>query len=247
MEQQLSAHKLEFMRIAAVNGAIHAQQDPYCSDTLRSHLGAAEIGCLLSHFKTWRLIAEADSEYGLVLEDDIHLSDDFNAIIHSMCLDPKEFCIHKLETFGANVTLNRRPRYTAGGRSAFQLRTNHGGSGAYIVSKDTASRLLQYLELFHEAMDIELFDPNRRTVKDLIVYQWVPAPCIQDFLLDDSKSKMSFASNIGMDRADVKTYSLDRSQTYADFIKSRLRGVYTKLYSFSLLLSGQRRRTIEFK
>ena len=80
MEQQLSAHKLQFLRIAAVNGSqIDPQRDPYWSDPLRSHLGAAEIGCLLSHAYAWRLIAQADGELALVLEDDIHVSDDFNA------------------------------------------------------------------------------------------------------------------------------------------------------------------------
>lgn len=247
MEQQLSAHKLKFLRIAAVNGAqIHAQQDPYWSDPRRSHLGAAETGCLLSHANAWLLIAQADDEHGLVLEDDIHVSDDFAELIRSMSLDPKEFCVHKLETFGANVTLTRQPTYTARSRKAYKLESNHGGAGAYILNRQTASDLLSYIDLFDEAMDIELFDPNRRTIKNLTIYQWVPAPCIQDFLVGESKCKKSFASNIGGDRADVRLYSVKRSQKYKRVLKSRLRTLYTQLYSFWLLPSGRMRRKIDF-
>jgi glycosyl transferase family 25 len=248
MEQQLTAHKLEYLRIAAVNGAhIHSQRDPYWSSPHRSHLGAGEIGCLLSHLYAWRLIVQAKAEHGLVLEDDIHLSEDFGDLIRSMSLDPEEFCVHKLETFHANVTLARKPTYTFRNRRAHKLETNHGGTGAYIINKQTASHLLNYIDLFDEAIDIELFDPARRTVKNLTIYQWVPAPCIQDFLVGESKNKRSLVSNIGIDRSDVRFYSVKRSQKFEMVLKSRLRGLYTKLYSASLLPSGRMRRKIEFR
>jgi glycosyl transferase, family 25 len=247
MEQQLTAHKLEYVRIPAVNGEqIQAKQGLYCSNPRRSHLGAAEMGCLLSHADAWRLIAQADCEHGLVLEDDIHVSDDFAQLISSMSLDPGEFCVHKLETFRANVTLTRKPTYTARNRKAYKLETHHGGSGAYILSKETALRLLDCTDSFDEAMDIELFDPNRRTIKNLTIYQWVPAPCIQDFLVGESKGKKSFVSNIGRDRADVRFYSVKRSQKYKKVLKSRLRTLYTQLYSVCLLPSGRMRRKIDF-
>jgi len=247
MERQLSAHKLEFLRIAAVNGAqIRAEQDPYWSDPRRSHLGVAETGCLMSHINAWRLIAQADDEHGLVLEDDVHVSDDFGSLIRSMSLDPNEFCVHKLETFRANVTLTRQPTYTARGRRAFKLETHHGGTGAYILSKQTASFFLKYIDLFHEAIDIELFHPNRRTIKDLTIHQWIPAPCVQDFLLGDAKGSKRFASNIGRDRADMRFSSTNRSRNLARFFKSRLRRFYTLLYSLSMLPNGRMRKRIPF-
>jgi glycosyl transferase family 25 len=168
MEQQLSNQRLGFLRIPAVNGALCAERgDPYCSNPIRSHLSAAEIGCLMSHLSAWRLIAQGNGEYGLVLEDDIHVSDDLGDLIGEMSLDRQEFCIHKLETFGANVTLARQPSYTARRRRAFKLETNHGGAGAYILSKGTAGRLLRFVDSFREPADTELFDPNRRTIKEL--------------------------------------------------------------------------------
>jgi len=247
MQQQLSAQKLAFTRIRAVNGAqidsVHASS---FSTALRTHLGAAEIGCLLSHANAWRLIARGHGDHGVVLEDDIHVCNDFGDLIRSVSLDPNEFCVHKLETFGANVTLRRRPSYIARNRRAHKLETHHGGSGAYILSKDVASHLLKYVDSFDEAMDIELFDPNRRTIKNLTIYQWLPAPCIQDFLVREPKRKKSFASNIGFDRSDVRFYSRNRSRKLVEFLRSRLRTLHTKLYSASLLPSGRMRRKIEF-
>jgi glycosyl transferase family 25 len=245
MEQQLTAHKLEYLRIAAVNGAqIRARHD--LVDPRRSHLGAAEIGCLLSHANAWRLIAQADDEHGLVLEDDIHVSDDFGDLLRSMSLDPKEFCVHKMETLRANVTLTRQPTYTARNRRPHKLETNHGGSGAYIINKGTASRLLNYIDLLREAIDTELFDPERRNINNLTIYQWVPAPCIQDFLVGESKCEKSFVSNIGVDRSDLRFYSVNDRKKYEEFFKFWLRPLYTKLYSARLFQSGRMRRRIEF-
>jgi glycosyl transferase, family 25 len=247
MEQQLSNQQLRFLRIPAVNGALRAQQgDPFCSNPLRSHLSAAETGCLMSHLNAWRMIAQGEGEYGLVLEDDIHLSHDFSDFIREMSLDPQEFCIHKLETFGANVTLTRQPSYTIRRRRAFKLETNHGGSGAYIVNKRTAARLLHSVDSLREPVDIELFDPNRRTNRELTTYQWVPAPCIQDFLLGESKSKKNFTSNMGSNRADGKIFARYRSQKLRRFFRTRLRKLYTRLYSLWLWPNGRMRRKIEF-
>jgi glycosyl transferase family 25 len=212
-----------------------------------SHLGAGEIGCLLSHIEAWRLIAQADNEHGFVLEDDIHVSNDFGDLVRTISLDSGELCIHKLETFYANVTLARRPAYTVRSRRAYKLETNHAGTGAYIINRRTASHLLHYVDSFDEAIDTELFNPVRRKVKDLTIYQWVPAPCIQDFLMGEAQSNKALASNIGKDRWGVRFYPVRRSQRLKTAVKARLRTVYTKLYSVWLAQSGRMRKRIEFK
>ena len=248
MQGQLTAQKLEYSRVAAVDGAqLRAKQDPYWSDPRRSHLGDAEIGCLLSHAKAWRLIAKADAEHGLVLEDDVHVSDDFGDLVRSLSLDPEELCIHKMETNGANVTLTRQPAYTVGSRSAHKLETNHSAAGAYILNKRTASHLLDYVAIFAEPVDTELFDPGRRKIKNLTIYQWVPAACIQDCFVEGSKKKKSFVSSIGIDRGDRRLHSVKGPQKYKELLKSRLRPLYTKLYSLLLIQSGRVRTRIEFR
>jgi glycosyl transferase, family 25 len=248
MDRQLTAHKVTYLRVAAVNGAeLRARQHPYSVDPRRSHLGAAEVGCILSHTNAWRLITQADDEHGFVLEDDVHVSDDFGDFIRSVRLNPSELCVHKVETGCANVTLIRQPSYSAQNRKAYKLQTNHAGAGAYILNKRTASHLLEHVDLFHAAIDTELFDPDRRTVSDITIYQWVPAPCIQDCFVRPSEIKMSFPSNIGIDRADRRLYPVRSSQQYEHLVKSQLRPLYTKLYSAVLFRSGRMRTSVEFR
>jgi len=250
MQGQLTAQKLEYSRVATVDGAqLRARQDPYWSDPRRSHLGDAEIGCLLSHANAWRLITEADAEHGLVLEDDVHFSDDFGDFVRSLSLDPKELCIHKIETSYANVTLTRQPAYTVGNRRAHKLETNHSAAGAYILNKRTASYLLDYVAVFAEPVDTELFDPGRRKIKNVTIYQWVPAPCIQDCFLwrPGFDSNIGFVSNIGLDRADRRSYAVQGAQKYKDLLKTRLRPLYRKLCSAWLLQSGRMRTRIDFR
>ena len=250
MEGQLAAQKLEYLRVVAVDGVeVRLKQYPYASDPRRSHLSAAEIGCLLSHTNAWRLITEGHGEDGLVLEDDVHVADDFGNLVRSLSLDPKELSIHKLETNYANVTLARQPAYTVGSRRAHKLETNHSAAGAYILNKRTASHLLNYVAVFAEPIDTELFDPARRKVKSVTIYQWIPAPCIQDCFLwrPGHKSNIGFVSRIGLDRADRRFYSGVGSQNCKELLKSLLRPVYTKLYSVWLSQRGRMRTRIEFR
>jgi glycosyl transferase, family 25 len=247
MDRQLSAHKLEYSRISAVNGPeVRAQHESYWSDPRRSQLGAAEVGCLLSHAKAWRFIAQGDCEYGLVLEDDLHLADDFGEFIRTISIDSKEFCVHKLDTSRATVTVTRKPAYTARNRQANKLHTNHGSAAAYILSKVTASVLINHMQYFDAAVDIELFDPERRKIGALTIHQWIPAPCIQDCFWNQTKSQMLFGSNIGIDRADRRLYPLKRSKKYEEILKSQLRPIYRQFYSAWLFQRGLTRRRIEF-
>lgn len=42
------------------------------------------LGCMLSHIKTWKKIADSNSEYGIVLEDDCHLIDSFGKKVNEL-------------------------------------------------------------------------------------------------------------------------------------------------------------------
>ena len=51
--------------------------------THRKPLTCGEVGCALSHWNIWKQIAESDYPYGLILEDDIILMDNFESNIKS--------------------------------------------------------------------------------------------------------------------------------------------------------------------
>lgn len=78
----MERHSLSFTRVAAVDGSaipVDIQQQVTCQARVRRFkrsLSPAEIGCYLSHLKTWYLIACGRSPGGFVLEDDARLRDD---------------------------------------------------------------------------------------------------------------------------------------------------------------------------
>lgn len=247
MERQLAAHGLSAVRVAGVCGAALSLEDAaYHAHPRRAHLSTAEVGCLLSHVRVWRAIAEGSVPHGLVLEDDVHFAPDLRAFLSGLTLDTESLCVHRLETFRARVTLSRRATFRIGHRRAFRLDTNHGGAAAYILNQRTARHLLRFHDELQHLPDVELFDPARRCVTDLTTYQWTPAPCIQDFLFAVTHARQGFGSNLDHDRSDRRAGILHRPSKWQRQLKALFRPVYTALYSLALLPRGRQRVDVQF-
>jgi len=243
MSDQLSRAGLAFERFSGVKSdCLPGEQAAYAAELSRRGLRESEIGCLLSHMGVWRTLAAGEKEFGLVLEDDVHFASDFSDFLGNLRLDADEFCVHRLETFLPRVTLKRRPAFRSGKRRAFELLTNHGGAAAYILNRSTARRLLEMSNQFSFAADIELFDPERRSARQMKIYQWIPAPCIQDMHLPEHQRQM-FTSVI-LHRQDRDIGILRDKKT--DTFKDALRPAYTFLYDLVLMPSGRARRFVPF-
>jgi len=244
MTRQLADRGLAFRRQRGIAPAagLTAEQRRFATDPKRSGLRPGEVGTLLSHMSVWQTIAVGDAPFGLVLEDDLHLAPDFGDFVRQIRLDPSEICVHRFETFLPRVTLARRPQFRCGARSAHRLYTNHGGAGAYATNRDTARYLLDRAGSVSHAVDVELFDPERRALKDLVVYQWMPAPCIQDMHLCDAR-KLDLQSN-NVERQDIDTGVLRADDTGT--LRDWLRPAYTRLYDMMLMPSGKARRLVRF-
>jgi glycosyl transferase family 25 len=239
MTGQLTGFGLNYERFSAIDtNTMSADQRRYASNPRRRGLRKGEIGCLLSHISVWQLVAIGNDSFGLVLEDDLHFAPDFSGFLLNLCLDSSEICIHRVETFLPRVTLRRKASYRCGKRSAFELYTNHGGAGAYIINKPTARFLLERIEAFSLAVDVELFDPDRRSYRDLMVYQWLPAPCIQDMHVDKSKRLMLPSNNV--ERQDIDSGVIRERKS--DFLKDAFRSIYTAIYDVALFPFGKMRR-----
>lgn len=243
MNDQLSQAGIAFERFSAVTSdSVSEEQTPYAAELSRRGLRASEVGCLLSHLGVWRTLAAGDREFGLILEDDVHFAPDFGGFLGKLRPDPEEFCIHRLETFLPRVTLTRRPAFRSGRRSAFELLSNHGGAAAYVLNRLTARRLAETSPRFSFAADIELFDPERRSARDLKIYQWIPAPCIQDMHLPEQKRQMFSSANLDRQDKDIGVLRDKKIES----LKGFLRPIYTFLYDLALIPSGRARRFIPF-
>ena len=88
-------------RIDAIDGRI-------CDDDLLNlskkkgkigNMSKSTRGCTASHFKCWEAILSSKSDYGIVLEDDVDLSNDFKELISNTEWIPRNAKLIKLEKF----------------------------------------------------------------------------------------------------------------------------------------------------
>jgi len=122
----------------------------------RWSLSASDIEIFRSHIDCWEKAA-ASGEAGLILEDDLLFSDRFTEAIREMQKDTPFGVIH-LDAVSAPLLLGARETQMDG----FTLQTikSHTASAAaYIVSPDTAARLLDGVRI-ERTVDDYLFDPT---------------------------------------------------------------------------------------
>lgn len=114
-----------------------------------------EIGCTLSHIKTWQAIAEdndlTDNDFAVVAEDDIQL------ITH--CFDYLNSIVPQLKSFHADIIIlhklglytENKPGLFSGKDLTYRIPQNrfmidNDGSALYLIRKSKAQKLTQYLE-----------------------------------------------------------------------------------------------------
>ena len=88
IKKQLDAIGIDFERIAAVDGANLGDEEVervaptrVVSKSYYRALSRAEVACSMSHRKAWQRIVDDDLDFGIVLEDDVELLDNFAGVI----------------------------------------------------------------------------------------------------------------------------------------------------------------------
>jgi len=197
---------LEFERISAVNGRNFSEQDyqEFLRTRPRNNKSwlRGQMGCFLSHFTAWQLIANGTEEYCAVFEDDVHISDDLKNILEDSNWIPENADVIRLETSTNRIRLSSSPVLEKSGRAAYKVMSTSWNAGAYILSKSTAQKLVALPHAQHQPSDILLFHFSESPiVSNLQILQFHPALCTQDKHHENSTNK--FASNIEFKDADV--------------------------------------------
>ncbi|MBO3761222.1 glycosyltransferase family 25 protein [Ciceribacter sp. L1K22] len=141
-----------------------------------------QVGCFFSHVEAWAKIAAGDDPYGVVLEDDLHLSGDFGkfAALYTIAGFPTDADIVRLESTTNSVLLGPST-LDADGRSLRRIRSSTWCTGAYLLSKSAAAKLLALDKSTHTVADYFLFCYEASPVPELLnIYQLTPAVAIQD-------------------------------------------------------------------
>lgn len=161
MTEQLGALGLAFQRVEAVDGGAltDAEFEAHRAAWRRAgrHYAApkrGEIGAFLSHRRAWRIIAESDSPFGLVLEDDIGLSPNLPQLLPVIAdaLEP-----HEMADLGGRrgwFPLERRP--LASGYRLVRYSTPALGMLGKLIGREAARALLRATDPCEAPVDTTL-------------------------------------------------------------------------------------------
>ncbi|MDB5714324.1 MAG: glycosyl transferase [Sphingomonadales bacterium] len=233
VERRFGDLGLGFTRITATDGNLLSSADLKTFADQRPRDGKrgwrpGQIGCLMSHLEVWRHVAAAEQPYGLVAEDDVHLSDALPAFAATSEWIPPDAEIIRLETTGQWLSLGSVARKFQG-RTVRRVRSAAWATGAYVIHRDAAARLLSINLALHGPVDEFLFNLGSSSVaRSLVTYQLTPALAIQDKFNDNGAAPKGFGS-------DIETETLN----------GRLRGLAALRRTITSTLRGKSR--IEFR
>ena len=175
--------------VAAVDGRACRSGRP-----LRALMSVAETALILSHRKAWRRLLRGGSDYAVVLEDDVHVGQNFAALIAA---DWRGFRFDavKLETMFDPAWVARRG-LAFGDRELRRLGAEHLGAAGYLVSRGGARKMLAMTRGLAEPVDHTLFGRDTIFEGRLSAYQLFPAIVVQDNRLPDASARREIATTL---------------------------------------------------
>jgi glycosyl transferase family 25 len=204
---------MHFERISAIDGRTSSEEDyqHFMQERPRNHNRTTnkkwlrgQMGCFLSHYTAWTKIAEGSNPFCAVFEDDIHVSDDLAKILNDDSWIPNNIDIIRLETSTNRIRLTGNPLLTYMARNLYGVKSTSWCAGAYIISRNTAQRLIALPAKYHEPADVMLYHFSESVIaRELNILQFNPALCTQDKHLANSANSVNFASNIEFNTAGI--------------------------------------------
>ncbi|RYE99468.1 MAG: glycosyltransferase family 25 protein [Oxalobacteraceae bacterium] len=201
VERRFAELKMNFTRIRATDGnALSvAELDAFAAERPRDgkrRWRPGQIGCFLSHSEAWQRIASGVHPFGLVLEDDLHLSDWLPRVVAEVNWIPSDADIVRLESTGQWLLLEPAASKRIG-RMVRRVRSPAWGAGAYLIRQDAAAKLLEAPAILHAPVDDFLFNLKwSTTAQALNTYQLNPALAMQDKFNDNMHVIAGFGSDI---------------------------------------------------
>lgn len=167
MEAQLAAMGLPVTRISAKDAEVVPDAEIAAEVALSGHLirmGRGSQCNALNHFEIMRRLVAGGAPAAVVLEDDIELSPDLAGFARDGTWLPAGVGIIRLEKWSRRVTkkllgpeLGASP---VAGRSIRRMYSRVGGSGAYIITRGAAERILAGKGVLRHPIDHLLFNLN---------------------------------------------------------------------------------------
>ncbi|WP_439273530.1 glycosyltransferase family 25 protein [Pseudochrobactrum sp. HB0163] len=189
--RQLRGLGLGFTRVDAVDGIRLAaeEREKYKVDPNWPRPSDAEFACFMSHRKCWQQLLQSGEKYAVVMEDDVVISPSAEKFLAGFDWVPPSIELLRFETGNIKANYKRWGAFPVLGRSVYELASFHFGTGAYLISRKLAGRLLALSDNYIPVpIDHFLFDPDISGCHGGGAHQLVPAICIQERFLEKEDS-----------------------------------------------------------
>lgn len=202
MSMALAERGVQFKRVVAVDGNTINLDERGAWCEARSFAGHADwlngqIGCFLSHELAWRKMLEHGHEVAIILEDDVHVSNDLGSVCGNRDWIPDEADVVRLEATPFSTKLRGSYKVPGTARDVSLSEGVAWGTGGYLIRSDVARWLLSSPPRRHLPIDQFLFNRDRSVVsRGLTVYQMHPAIVVQDKYVFDVKLRTGAGSLI---------------------------------------------------
>lgn len=192
---------IKFERITGVDGRLSSEYEYQEFLRLRPRnnkdWSRGQMGCFLSHYSAWKIIAAGDANFSAVFEDDIHIVDDIKVVLGDESWLSESMDIIRLETSTNRVRLTSQPLVTYANRSAYGVKSSSWCTGGYIISRNAAQALVELPTRFHDTSDVILFNfADSAIASKFKILQFNPGLCTQDKHL---------AHGVGMFSSNIET------------------------------------------
>lgn len=149
-------------------------------DITQCQLTPGEISCLLSHISLWQQMVDQQLSHMAIYEDDILLGESADQLLKSADWIPAYVDVIKLEKFADAAKMKLNAKSVSASRKIRQLTGKHLGAAAYILTLNSAEKLLTYVReqttlIAVDHIVFEIFVAN----KQFNIFQLLPGVCIQ--------------------------------------------------------------------
>lgn len=192
MRGQFGAAGVSFTRLPAADG-----RDPevlrHSRRSRLSQLSPGEIGCFESHIRAWEMLLASNAAAAIVTEDDIIVSNDFLKVAEAAAREV-DFDVIKLDFFSNAVRVEDKSYAEPVGRKVFRYLGGDWCTGAYLVSRSGAARLLRGVDGYLRPVDHYMYDTTSKIVYSARIFSVVPAVAVQT--VANAVGTVPFSSNI---------------------------------------------------
>lgn len=176
MEEQLSRMGLRYTLFSGIDGRAEAERLLANTDVVAFERNMGRkillggIGCYHSHLGVWEELLAKDKPVALVLEDDVVFHEDFRDAVNLALRASEHWDFLKLNRIRAKLPICQ------GRVGPYRLNAYAGpatGTGAYLIKRETAAKLLPAMRRVTRATDQEI---NRFFVHDFRLRGLEPFP-----------------------------------------------------------------------